>query len=152
MKRLILVGILLAFAGAACATGTTVAGSKSTPTTAAPSVTTPAPVVSETASEPTYDTPHLTDFDVALKTVSKQCFGSAGCNYEVKVRLTSLKALMNYDPSKTYELTYAITGGEDGQIIGTLELTGDQYTQQEEFVSTSSDIKPKIRLTALEGY
>lgn len=92
-----------------------------------------APVDTETSAEPDVDTPepepapdprhHLVKSDLLLKTKirSMQCFGSAGCNGEVGITLGF--AIEN--PGKLdgdYDVTYRITGSEDGPIIGTLTV------------------------------
>jgi hypothetical protein len=108
--------------------------------TATSDASTPAPV--EETSEPPealapqYHTPTAKSFKLSLKTLDKECFGSAGCNISFRVRVTYLLETP-LDPSKTYELSYAVKGGE-GPLEGTLEVTGDRVTgPDEEFISTS---------------
>lgn len=57
-----------------------------------------------------------------LKTKSRQCFGSAGCNVTLEPNLSYLGPLP-LDPDKTYSITYEVRGSEDGAIIQTMELT-----------------------------
>ncbi|WP_405614609.1 hypothetical protein OG292_17385 [Streptomyces sp. NBC_01511] len=99
------------------------------PTPAAPEAT--ATAIEEVADEPTeeptseetYNTaPDRTDFLLDLKTKSKQCFGSAGCNVTVEPTLSYL-GLLPLDPDETYSITYEVRGGEDGAVIQTMELT-----------------------------
>lgn len=87
---------------------------------------------------------------VTLKTVSKQCFGSAGCNVEVKPELAVLDpSTVPDDASGT--VTYEITGGDDGQVIDTIDLTGTQYTASPTVVSTSSSgVELKVKVTDIE--
>ncbi|MEU8298950.1 hypothetical protein AB0C04_16900 [Micromonospora sp. NPDC048909] len=132
-------GVLLATTGdgdtaepgkAAASTAPTASATTSTPTTAAaaPATTPPAPL-------PLYDTPAKSDFTLKVKTLRKQCFGSAGCNvtYRIDVTYTGDGDL---DPSTTYEVTYQVKGAED-PIINTFEVTGDAASvQQEEMAST----------------
>lgn len=66
---------------------------------------------------------HLIKGDLSLKTKIRemQCFGSAGCSGEVDITL----GFAIVDPGKLdgdYDVTYRITGSEDGPIIGTLTV------------------------------
>lgn len=72
--------------------------------------------------------PKPKDFQVDLKTKSKQCFGAGvGCNVEVKPNLT-YTGPGDIDASKTYEITYQVSGDESGPVTDTLTLTnGDEY-------------------------
>lgn len=81
-----------------------------------------------------YKTAGLT---LTLKTTSKQCFGSAGCNVSVK------PVLGVDDPSAipadaTGTVTYTITGDSSGPITGTIDLTGSSYSADETDLSTDS--------------
>lgn len=107
-----------------------------------PVVNEPPPVV--------YDTPKIADFAVNVKVTSKQCFGSAGCNVEVKTTL--IKGLVTLDPAITYDLTYELTGDESGPIVDTMEMTGDQYTGGgTKLISTpSSGTTIRARITSIE--
>jgi hypothetical protein len=146
----ILLVVLLGIIGAA------LAGNQSAGKT--PSVTTPtefhgAPLVEpDPTTEPAVAAgPVLTADEVklSLKTTSKQCFGSAGCNVEVKVE-------MKYDgeplsASDTWEVTYSITGGDDGETIGSFDVTGDQYDVNSELLSTaSSKTKLHVKVTGVD--
>ncbi len=68
------------------------------------------------------EAPSSEEFTITLKTTSKQCFGSAGCNVTVEPKL-SYVGLLPPDPDKTYSITYEVRGGEDGPVIQTMELT-----------------------------
>jgi hypothetical protein len=83
--------------------------------------------------------------------LTKECFGSAGCNITFRVRLAYDDTAGQLDPDKTYELTYKIRGGED-PLTNTLEITGDNYsTDQEELISTpSSSTKVTAVVTDVE--
>lgn len=92
-----------------------------------------------TTTEPEAHIPVPADFQLDLVTVSKQCFGSAGCNVDYEIDLTYLPA-MPLDDDAAYSLIYEVSGGEDGVVINTIEVIGDQYTQPSyQSVSTSSD-------------
>ncbi len=89
------------------------------------------PVVEEEIEEPDVDlyvsNPTADDFAIELRTKSKQCFGSAGCNLVVEPKLTYSGDTSELDPDLTYEITYEITGGDSGSILQTAEIT-DQTT------------------------
>jgi hypothetical protein len=89
------------------------------------------PVVDEETEEPDLDL-YVTDvtaddFAIELRTKSKQCFGSAGCNLVVEPELTYNGDTTELDPALTYEITYEISGDESGPILQTAEVT-DQTT------------------------
>lgn len=92
---------------------------------------TPAP------AEAAYVTPKPADFTVTLKVLSKQCFGSAGCNVTFRPVLTQHIAKGLLDPAITYDLTYTVTGDESGPQINTLSVTGDQYEQPDEGMAST---------------
>lgn len=120
--------------------------SVSAPTTA-PATTEP-PAVEETTTEPpapTYGTPTKADFKLTVKVLSKQCFGSAGCN--LTYRILVAYSGPDLDPSATYEVLYQVRGGEDGPVDNMLTVEGTQSSvDEEESVSTKSS---KTKLTAV---
>jgi hypothetical protein len=95
---------------------------------------------------PTLSASNLT---LTPKVIKKHCFGSAGCNVEVKVEV-------GYDgptlsPDDTWEVVYEVKGDEDGPIIDSFELTGDRYDQDEISVSTKSNkTKISVKVTSIE--
>lgn len=104
---------------------------------------TPATIASQPAEEPatTEQTPAYTptpkDFTLTIKTLKKECFGSAGCNVTFRIQVGYDGPAL--DPSTTYEVTYEVRGAEDGPQINTLTVQGDQSSvDEEEFVSTKS--------------
>lgn len=86
--------------------------------------------------EPTYATPKPVDFKLTVKELSKECFGSAGCNITYRVFVAySGKPL---DPSKTWEVLYEVKGGDE-PLTNTLTVTGaESSVDEEEFISTKS--------------
>lgn len=105
----------------------------------------PAPKAS-TPSKPVYDEPVPGDILLTTKVLEKACFGSAGCNITFRIEVTLGKLL---DPSKTYEVTYTVTGGED-PYINTFTITGDQaQVESEEFVSTDRDLELAATVTGV---
>jgi hypothetical protein len=72
-----------------------------------------------------------------VKTLSKQCFGSAGCNVTYRIEVGYDGPPL--DPSNTAEVVYEVRGGEDGPQINTFTVEGDQSSvDREESISTSS--------------
>jgi hypothetical protein len=95
------------------------------------------------------NTPAASDLKLTLKTTDKQCFGSAGCNLTVKVNLGYNGPALSTDD--TWQITYEIGGVTDGPLIGSFELTGDEYTVNEENVETkSSKSKVTVKVTSVE--
>ena len=139
----IVVGVIVIIAGIAGGTsqktGTPTASSNQNAgdVNAAPAYTPP--------PEPSYDVPSASDFQMGLKILEKQCFGSAGCNITYRITVGYPGAALNLDPAEEYELTYEVRGGEDGPVVNTLTLQGDSFvTDEQEIVSTSSS---KSKLT-----
>jgi hypothetical protein len=113
-----------------------------TKTTTAPAKGPAATATTEAATS--YPTPKPADFKLTVKTLSKQCFGEAGCNLTFRVE-AGWDA--TYDPDKTYEVVYEVRGGESGPQVNTMSVTGDNYDRpQEESIGTSS---AKRKLTAV---
>lgn len=130
-----LVGLVL---GAAIGNSGSSPNRASTTSTDRPAVTAAA---TPTPTDPPMTTavaePKPRDFELTVKTLSKQCFGSAGCNLTYRVEVGYDGPPL--DPSNTYEVVYEVRGGEDGPQINTLTVEGDQSSvEREESISTSS--------------
>jgi hypothetical protein len=93
----------------------------------------------EPTEEPTDSTwePKKSDFELKIKTLSKKCFGSAGCNVEVRISPEYVGSGVDLPDSGTIELTYKLTGTEDPEI-GTIEmeLPDGTYRREETNVQT----------------
>jgi hypothetical protein len=103
------------------------------------------------AAEPTTAGPTLSASDITLrpKVTDKQCFGSAGCSVTIKIDMSYRGP--DLSPDETWAVTYEVSGDEDGPIIGTFDITGDQYTVNEESLSTKSkSTKVSIKVTDVE--
>ncbi|MFC8583644.1 hypothetical protein ACFUGD_03560 [Streptomyces sp. NPDC057217] len=118
-----------------------------------PEATTEAPqeIVETTPAEVFNEAATATDFTMTLKTTSKQCFGSAGCNITVQPNL-SYSGLLPLNPGKTYSITYEVLGAEDGAVIQTMELSDQtSLTFRETVVSTTSKgVKLTAKVTDVE--
>jgi hypothetical protein len=102
---------------------------------------------------PAYVTPKKGDFTVTLKVLSKECFGSAGCNVTYRTKLSQSLPTGALDPDVTYDLTYVVHGDDSGPQTETMYITGDQYEQPSEgFASTpTSGTKLTVTVTKLEA-
>lgn len=117
---------LLASGGTETGKTTTVATPGAT-TRNEPATTTKAPAA----------TPKPSDFTLTVKTLSKQCFGEAGCN--VTYRVDVAYGGPTLDPGTTWAVTYEVRGVEDGPQINTMTVRGTKAaTDEEEFASTPS--------------
>ncbi len=98
---------------------------------------------------PAANRPYPSQFELTPKITSKQCFGSAGCNVELEVKMAYDGAPLSEDD--TWAVTYEITGDESGPIIGTIQVTGSTYDVNTESLSTkSSKTKISIKVTDVE--
>jgi hypothetical protein len=76
------------------------------------------------ATTPTDIHPTTSDFVMRLRITSKQCFGSAGCNveYDVIPKWAGDQPAADAQLDGKYDLTYAVTGSEDGPIVETMTV------------------------------
>lgn len=83
-------------------------------------------------------TPVAGDFSLAIRVLSKQCFGTAGCQitYTVVPTYRGPRAL---DTDHTYRVVYIVTGDESGPITNNFSITGTSAEMPtEENASTAS--------------
>lgn len=86
------------------------------------------------------------DLRLAVKVTDKDCFGSAGCNVQYKIR-ASIPS--NVTPG-TCDVTYEVRGLEDPQI-GTLNVTPDgNYTQDSWQTGQTSRSSAKLSAVVTE--
>lgn len=107
-----------------------------------------APAAESKAPAITYGVPVAADFEISLKILEKECFGSAGCNVKYRVVLKQSSAKM-IDPSKTYEISYALKGTDD-PVIGTLTISDGNYGVIEGRTGTPNKKDPTIKITGIE--
>jgi hypothetical protein len=92
------------------------------------------------------EAPKAKDFKLTVKTLKKQCFGSAGCLVDFRIQVAFNGDPLSLNASKTYEVTYEVKGAED-PITNTFTMTGDSAeVQQEESTQTP---KSSSKLTAV---
>ena len=124
------------------------ATSSDTDTRAAATTTQPAGAAEPATTEPaiSYPEPKLSDFELEVKELKREKFGSAGANVTYRIEAGWGPT---YDPDKTYELVYEVRGGEDGPERNFMEITGDEYrSEQEESISTA-DVDQRLTVKAV---
>ena len=95
---------------------------------------------------PKVKAPVVKDFKLTVKTLKKQCFGSAGCLVDFRIQVAFNGDTLALDAGRTYEVTYEVKGAED-PITNTFTMTGDSAeVQQEESTQTP---KSSSKLTAV---
>ena len=110
-------------------------------TTAAPATTEP-----DTPPAPAFRTPKPGDFVLTVKNTSKQCFGSAGCLIDYKVKV-GLRNDVNLDPEKSYEVIFDIKGDESGPITGSFTVEDGSYSGSD-LEGSASTASSSRKLTA----
>jgi len=102
---------------------------------------------------PVYLTPTKADFEVTLKILTKDCFGSAGCNVTYRPILAQYQPVGSFDPSITYDVTYVVHGGDDGAQTDTLYVTGDVHEAPNDGMAQTGSAGAKLTavVTAVEA-
>lgn len=153
---LALVALLVVLGGIGAAIGgqdPDPAGSK--PITAATSSATSTPAATQETTPPppppvnSYGEPKASDFTLSVRTTSKECFGEAGCIVEYKV--TAKYDGPELDPSKSYDVTYHVSGPEDGGQDDTFTVTGDSYELplEQSAQTPSSGTRLRVKVTGV---
>jgi hypothetical protein len=137
------VSIVLAVGLAACSTST--GGTTPGPTVtvvhtetvfALPQSDTPASTTPPNP-KPTHYPVHKTDFKIALRIKRQSCFGSAGCNITYEINPKYVGA---YPLEGSFQITYAVTGGDSGPQINTFTIQNHRASfDSEENISTPSN-------------
>lgn len=131
--------VLLAVAGVVVVVLVTVAITLSVHSQSSGDYSTPgAPAEQQVApaqAEPEAPMPTAKDFTVEMKTTSKQCFGSVGCNVTVEPEISWTADYSDH----SCDITYEITGDETGTVIETATTSGDNYDYVPSILSTPSN-------------
>ena len=140
------VAVLLAVAAIGGGIGFAI-GKGSTPSTAP---TGGAPVAVISTSTPTANVPYMplvSDFTITVDVLSKQCFGSAGCNLTYRVQPSYHGPAL--DLGQQYTITYQINGTQDGAQVEsfTMQGTSAQVQQQETAQTASSGMQLTAQVT-----
>ncbi|MEH0587411.1 hypothetical protein QA942_26325 [Streptomyces sp. B21-106] len=155
--NLIIIGSAAAVIAAVVATGIVVVQASNDdagPAATAPSGVPDEDVVSAAADEPdpdpAYEQVDADSFTMKLRTTSRHCFGSAGCNVTVEPDLTYV-GIGDIDPAAVYEITYEVRGDKSGPVIETAELSNQtslNYTPT--LISTASvGTKVSVEITGV---
>ncbi len=148
----ILIGAVLFIAGVTVGAAANPQASPATalgdpaPTTTV-TVTAPAEpeVTDETTEPPAAVAPAPADFTLTPKTLSKECFGSAGCVLTYTIVISYTGPTLAADD--TYTVIYDVRGGLDGTVTNTFTITGDTSSvDSSESIQTKST---KTKLTAV---
>jgi hypothetical protein len=111
--------------------------------TTSPAAPAAAAATTKAAPRPTL-TPSPSDFQLTVKVIEQECFGSAGCI--VTFRLDIAYTGPRLPTGVTYEVVYEVRGGEE-PLINNFTIQGDIATQdREQTISTTSS---KAKLTAV---
>ena len=88
------------------------------------------------------------NYQVEIKTRSKQCFGSAGCILEISLILSVDRVIVGIPA----ELKVRVTGDESGPLVETISIDDDkEYDAPELVISTpSSSTKVRARVTKVK--
>lgn len=119
-------------------------GTATKPTIAAPTTGAAAPP----PAKPADHTPAAREFQIRVKVLSKQCFGSAGCNITFRIDPTYSGPAL--DPGTTWLITYEVTGVEDGPQVNTFELTGDTASFDSEESASTKTSRAKVTAKVTE--
>ncbi|MEV4361706.1 hypothetical protein [Nonomuraea sp. NPDC049625] len=112
---------------------------------------TPSAAATTSASPASFThTPDPEEFSLRVKTLEKKCYGSVGCNVTYSIRVSYSGPALN--PDQEYQVTYEVTGLEDGPAVNTFTIQGDEVSyQEEEFASTTSSSRTlKAKATEVE--
>ena len=85
------------------------------------------------------------DFSIALKVKSRDCFGDAGCNVTFVPEVTVVGSQVD-QTAGSYSITYEVRGGTDGAAVATIDLDAGRYDQTEGFAQTA---RASSKLTAV---
>lgn len=88
------------------------------------------------------------DLKLRVKIISKQCFGSAGCNVEARAVPYDLDKL-DWPSTGSVEVSYKMTGDESGPIIDSfvINLDDDTYEQPSDQIMSTRSSGTKIAAT-----
>lgn len=117
-----------------------------TPSSAAPAASTAAQGPASVSLPPV---PTAADYQIKIKTLSKQCFGTAGCNLSVRL---SVEVVGTAALTRAAELSVRVTGGMDGAQVETITVDGEgNYSAPEILVQTPNQgSKLRAKITDVE--
>ncbi|GGK66791.1 hypothetical protein GCM10011591_43690 [Nocardia camponoti] len=98
-------------------------------------------VARTTTQTPTYDVPSVTNLSPEVTITEKKCYGSAGCNFEYELRLTTTGS-PTFAPGKRYRVTVALDEGTSWERIHSITLSGTKADVITSLVSSRSTSDP----------
>lgn len=152
MKRASILIPAALLAAACSATGGTSPATGPTETASS----TPAPATYHySESPPTSSTPPAIqkgDFTIGLKTLSKHCFGTIGCDLTVEPTITYAGTADKLSAYGKCNVTYTITGDETGDVTSTAYgQGGTRFQISQSLISTAStNVTPKASVTDVD--
>ena len=162
-KTLKVVGGILGALVLTVIVGSAIGGGSKTPTAAATQAPTPSAADQASAAQAQADAnaeaqavadaaaaaaapPTKADFKLTVKTLSKNCFGSAGCNVTYRV----VPTYIGTGDAKNLEVTYEVLGGDSGATVATFTIDGAgtaTYDSANTISTASSATVLKARVT-----
>lgn len=141
----------LALGAATARTGASAAGVPAPTTTVTVTATaTYEPEPSEQAADSSTFSVKKSDFTLGVKVLSKECFGSAGCNVTFRIKPTYVGS-QDLPDTGTVEVSYAIKGGEEPLSNTFTVQAGEVSYDSKEFISTrTSSAKLSAVVTDVE--
>jgi hypothetical protein len=95
-------------------------------------------------------TPVAADFELKVTVLSKECFGSAGC--DLTYRVTPTYTGIGFSADKSVTVTYSVSGSSDGQTSQSFDMAGDgtaTVDQEDDMSTASSGVVPKAAVTSV---
>jgi hypothetical protein len=94
--------------------------------------------------------PTAADYALTIKTLTEECFGSAGCLTDIRVSVASRNPARTR--GKAVEITYKLNGASDGAQIDTIVLgaDGDYAKPQLSLETAKQGAKLTATITAVE--
>jgi hypothetical protein len=138
--------ILLTACGSAANTARTSTSTTAPIVQAAATTTTEEATTTEDATTTIDYVPTAADFTVAITILSKECFGSAGCDLTYRVQPT-YGGPVPLDPSTQYTVTYNVGGGQEGDQVESFTIQGTSASVDEQESIQTASSKTKLTTT-----
>lgn len=147
------VGLVVGIAvGAVGVGGTTSSSEPSARSVASAPTAAPTPAATTSTSQDPPPAPSVgkDNFDIEIKTLSKQCFGSAGCSVDVRLQVNADSSALG----TAAEITVKVTGDESGPLLETISIDeSGSYSPPELSMSTKSNAtKIEATITDVETF
>lgn len=97
---------------------------------------------------PAMYTPVPKDFTIAVTVLSKQCFGSAGCNLTFRVK--PAYSGLPLESSQNFRVLYTVTGDQSGPQTNSFTMAGTDASVTSEEIAETASSGVVLRATATE--